>query len=160
MTKLFSLFVIFFSVNNFAYAGNEMLHLEKLQSLVIVMRIPEQVCKEAADLQPYLSSEGHLAYDETLTALKEDLKRPMASRKFFSRAGNCLKDCTCQVFEDLSDLFPKSQSKVLQTVKSQAASMTDQDFMSCQKKLKLACSSKNIQQALTEAKKAKAEQNP
>jgi len=160
MTMLFSLFLVFYSLNSFAHVASEKLHFEKLQHLTIVMRIPEQVCKEAAELQPYLSSEGRLVYDETLAALKEDLKMPSNAKTFLSNSKSCLKDCTCSIYEDLSDLFVKSQSKVLETVKTQAASMTDKDFISCQKKLKLTCLSKNINQALVDARKAKAEQNP
>jgi hypothetical protein len=160
MTKLFSLFLVFYSLSSFAHVANEKIHLEKLQQLTILMRIPEQVCKEAAELQPYLSSEGRLAYDETLAALKDDLKMPTVAQKFLSNGKNCLKDCTCSIYEDLSDLFAKSQSKLLQTVKTQAANMTDKDFISCQKKLKLTCLSKNINQALVDSRKAKTEQNP
>lgn len=159
MTKLFSLLLVLFTFNSFALA-DETLHLQKMQELTILMRIPEEVCKEAADLSPYLSSEGRLAYDEELAALKEDLKKPMAAKKFIGKAKNCVKECTCSIYEDLSDLFSKSQEKLLKTVKAQAAKMTDKNFITCQKKLKLTCSSKNVQQALESGKKAKAEQNP
>jgi hypothetical protein len=148
------LFVLFVASVTFAKQVDS---LEKLRDVSMLMRIPEQVCKGTGDLGTELTAAGHSAYDSALTELKQDLEKSSKPEKFILKSKTCLKDCTCQIYEDIGDLFTKSQKKIYESVKSLSAAMTDKDYEKCQKKIHLKCSSKNIESVIAEAKKAKAE---
>lgn len=161
MKNLFSslLFTLIFSEGLFALnnKSSELEHIKKMRDILIAIRIPQQVCKDAAALETHLSTAGHALYDAELAELKIILKKPKIRDTVVERSKTCLSDCTCNVYMDLEDIFLKSQTKTLDIIKKQSISMTDKDFQNCQRKIALNCSSKNVKLLVEEAKKSKKE---
>jgi hypothetical protein len=157
MKNLFKILLASLALSSVACAS-ETVNMEKLRDLTLLMRVTDQVCPEVAGAAVYVGSEGHLAYDNALLSLKEDLQKSKTPEKFLQRSKSCLKDCTCQIYEGLEELFGKTQTSLLASVKKQSAAMTDKDYGRCQKQLKLSCSSKNIKQLVEDAKKSQKEE--
>lgn len=157
MKLSFSIFLIFLV----ACANAAKLEsVEKARDLVLFMRIPDEVCADTKGMETEIRSQGHLQYDQLIQQFRGEPRSKAENREFFSRARLCLKACTCQIYEELEDLFSPTQAALLVQVKSQSHTMTDDNYRTCQKTRRLNCQSDVVKALLGEVKKARAETQP
>ncbi len=161
----FSLIVVFCSANLHAGAADTQVKETKksvlssqihsavlrMRDLSVFLRATKQVCDIPAKPKAEVLAKIQAEYAAELSDVKATELTTTETQMFSTLANSCVKDCACVAIEDaLATLLstPKIQSLIEQVQKS-AQKMVDQDYLKCQKSLRLNCQSAGIKEVST-----------
>lgn len=129
---------------------------EKLRELQILARVPTEACKVD---QKIVAGIGGAVEEQqsSLLEIVKDIPVKASDEKFLKKkAASCAVECGCQALSDLMQALPqkdKFEKEIAEADKS-ASSMTDKNYSVCQKKKKINCAGKEIQDALKQAQES------
>lgn len=122
-------------------------HLKFFRDLDIALSVPDEVCPEIGDSLMEFKATGHLVYDQRLEAEIGSQKIDQAA--FALKVKTCARDCTCGALLSLEDkVEPKTTSAQSETLNERLELLTNDYYLSCQKKIKLSCESDLVKEIL------------